>query len=547
MTDHRVGTTRPRTLASSHPAPPNHRLRVIALLAAYNEADIIGLVVRHLINQGVDVYFLDNGSTDGTVAEVEPFVGRGVIKIEHFGEVQTRSGDVQPFQWEAILRRKEKLANELQADWFIHHDADEFRESPWRDRTLVEAIEAVDRAGYNAIDFAVLNFWPTHDGFKPGDDVRESFVHFERGKQFDRLQVKCWKRSDGPVDIVSTGGHDASFPDRRVFPIRFLLRHYPIRSQKHGERKVFQERRARFDPAERARGWHVQYDDITDTHEFLRDAGELTRFDPDAVRLDLMLEHRTVETLRADVTARAIDQEVWVAERDSLQNTLSTLGAEAATVRGKLDAEWAEAAAQREAAEKLRVELSHVEAARSLAAATAQRVQAEVTEMRRALVDEREALARAEANAARLQGDRERELSELRQTLIDTQQAHAKVEADATRLHGDLEKQLTTLRQSFRQTQEQHARVAADATRLRTEFDAHRFATDEMAREHRSQMTALTTERAALQAQLNATDRQLQSATSELTGLRSSRSWRLTRPLRWIYDRLRQLGRLPPT
>ena len=40
---------------------------VVAIVAAYNEADIIGHVVGALIDQGVNVYFLDDGSTDDTV------------------------------------------------------------------------------------------------------------------------------------------------------------------------------------------------------------------------------------------------------------------------------------------------------------------------------------------------------------------------------------------------------------------------------------------------------------------------------------------------
>ena len=38
------------------------------------------------------------------------------------------------------------------------------------------------------------------------------------------------------------GGHDARFPGRRVFPYKFLLLHYPARSQEQGERKVFRDR-----------------------------------------------------------------------------------------------------------------------------------------------------------------------------------------------------------------------------------------------------------------------------------------------------------------
>ena len=57
------------------------------------------------------------------------------------------------------------LAATLEANWFLHHDADEFRESPWPDLDLLGALERVDALGYSAIDFRVLNFRPTHDDF----------------------------------------------------------------------------------------------------------------------------------------------------------------------------------------------------------------------------------------------------------------------------------------------------------------------------------------------------------------------------------------------
>ena len=82
--------------------------RVVALIAAFNEEDIVGQAVRALIEDGIDVYFLDNHSTDKTRAEVEPWLGRGVIAIETFpGEGR---GDASRFQWGEILKRKEALA-----------------------------------------------------------------------------------------------------------------------------------------------------------------------------------------------------------------------------------------------------------------------------------------------------------------------------------------------------------------------------------------------------------------------------------------------------
>lgn len=292
---------------------------MIAIIAAFNEADIIGQVVGDLIGQGVEVYLLDHGSTDGTAAAVEPYLGRGLRGIERLDREGEGASAPERFSLEAIMRRKEALAAELPASWFINHDADEFRESPWPGLTLAAAIRAVDVLDYNAIDFELLNFWPTHDRFKPGDDPREAFVFYEGGRAWDKVQIRCWKKTAAAVELASSGGHEARFPGRRVFPVRFILRHYPIRSQAHGERKIFRERRSRFAEGERARGWHVQYEGMREGESLLRDPAGLVRYDPDAVRLGLALEHRGVEELRAtlaELRATLTEREQALAERE---------------------------------------------------------------------------------------------------------------------------------------------------------------------------------------------------------------------------------------
>jgi hypothetical protein len=276
--------------------------RVVAIIAAYNEEDVIGQVVGDLIQQGVHVYLLDHGSTDNTVLRVEHHLGRGLLGVEPFPhEGPGIAGATAVFPWEDILRRKEVLAAELDADWFIHHDADELRESPWAHLSLRDAVRTVDRFGYNAIDFEPLYFWPTNDRFRSGDDLRQMFRHYAPAIPEAKVQIKCWKKTAQRVDLASSGGHDAMFPDRRVFPIRFVLRHYPVRSQAHGERKVFGERRPRFVAGEKTRGWHVQYDAVQPGESFLRDPGSLIPYDPEAVRLHLILRHRGVEALEREI------------------------------------------------------------------------------------------------------------------------------------------------------------------------------------------------------------------------------------------------------
>jgi hypothetical protein len=46
-------------------------MRVVAILAAYNEERFIAGCLEHLIEQGVDAYLIDNESTDRTVDATE--------------------------------------------------------------------------------------------------------------------------------------------------------------------------------------------------------------------------------------------------------------------------------------------------------------------------------------------------------------------------------------------------------------------------------------------------------------------------------------------
>jgi glycosyltransferase involved in cell wall biosynthesis len=257
---------------------PPESFRVVAIMAVYNESDIIVHSIRKMLAQGVEVYLIDNWSTDGTYEVVCKELSSELVGLERFPP----DGPSQSYDLYALLSRKSEIAKTLRADWFIHCDADEIRYSPWQDVPLREAVYRVDQEGYNAIDHTIVEFHPIDNGLRPGEDFEDYFRYFSFGEQeADFLQIKAWKNIGRQISLADSAGHEVIFDDRRTYPYKFLVKHYPIRSQKHGTRKVFHERRSRYIPSAVAKGWHVHYEAIPENHNFLIDVQKLIRFDVD--------------------------------------------------------------------------------------------------------------------------------------------------------------------------------------------------------------------------------------------------------------------------
>jgi exopolysaccharide biosynthesis predicted pyruvyltransferase EpsI len=249
--------------------------RVIAVISSYNEEDIIIPVINQLIQDGIEVYLIDNWSNDETYHRAKSLLGKGLIGIEKF----PNNGFSPTYDHNEILKRKEILCQELGADWYIHHDADEYRESPWEGICLRDAIYRVDQEGYNSINFTVLNFFPVNNNYPPGTSFIDFFKYFEFGKHAAySIQTQAWKKTSDRVNLHESGGHDVDFPLRKIFPYNFLLRHYPIRSQSHGERKVFRERKQRYNPIEKKNGWHNHYDIYDVGSNFIKSSKDLIEF-----------------------------------------------------------------------------------------------------------------------------------------------------------------------------------------------------------------------------------------------------------------------------
>jgi hypothetical protein len=223
-------------------------MNICALLAVRNEELYLERCLRHLIDQKITICLIDNGSTDSSLEIARTYLNRGVIRIEVFPYEGI-------YDWTGLLSLKEGLALEIDADWFIHHDADEIRYSNLGTvESLNASIARADQQGFNAINFEEFVFVPTADSLENcGRDYVDTMHYYYFFSPGPEHRINAWKRQPSRVDLVSSGGHQVRFEGRRLSPESLVLCHYPCLSPGHAEAKYGARAYA---PAELARGWH---------------------------------------------------------------------------------------------------------------------------------------------------------------------------------------------------------------------------------------------------------------------------------------------------
>jgi glycosyltransferase involved in cell wall biosynthesis len=250
-------------------------VRVLAIVHCYNERDIVAEVVEHLLAQEVDVQLVDNWSSDGSWELAQNLVAANPRRVtaKRFPD---QPSDI--YEWGKQLAYTAQAAADSHYDWIMHYDADELRESPWPGVSLAAALAFVDSQGYNAVDFTVIDFRPVRPDPQLNCPLQDRLPFFEFGRRPGHFaQIKAWKNQQGvAVELAASGGHRADFFGRRVFPLKFLNRHYPLRSQEQARQKVFRDRLLRFSAEERQqKGWHSQYDQYDKETAFVWEAHKL--------------------------------------------------------------------------------------------------------------------------------------------------------------------------------------------------------------------------------------------------------------------------------
>jgi hypothetical protein len=115
-------------------------MMLVMTMMVRDEADIVGAMVQHHLDQGVDMMIVtDNGSVDGTTEILEKFAAGGRVDLRH--------DPVHHKQQQATVTRMAREAyTTYHADWVLNADADEFWICDNESQTLAEAFAGIPAA-----------------------------------------------------------------------------------------------------------------------------------------------------------------------------------------------------------------------------------------------------------------------------------------------------------------------------------------------------------------------------------------------------------------
>jgi glycosyltransferase involved in cell wall biosynthesis len=220
-------------------------MKVAAVMVVRNERPYLGNCLRHLIDNGIDFYIVDNASTDETrdLLASEPF-RKSLIGVETYPFDGT-------FDWQGLVQARENAARRMDADWVLFVSADEMMHSYAPNERLCDAIARIDREGWDVIDFNEFVFLPAERDYTTdceGYPPLHHYYFFEKHKP----RLMRARRADLEISHLDAGGHVFS-GEFALAPETFALRHYIFRTQTHAFEK-YSNRVFRSD--ELARNWH---------------------------------------------------------------------------------------------------------------------------------------------------------------------------------------------------------------------------------------------------------------------------------------------------
>ena len=239
------------------------RSNICAIVCVRNESRYLEGLIAHLRDQGVDIAFIDNESTDGSREIIDSHLGTNVLTVRNLAYNGA-------FSMLDVLQAKAKVEKGLTHDWVMHVDADEILHPSTEGLRLTDVARHADVAGANVVNFEEFVFLPPAvQNLTYKNAHLDTKMYYYLAPKSQRL-MRLYRRAQG-LDNSSSGGHHLE-GNPIIYPQNQVLRHYIGLDQTHLSEKYIGRV---FGEAELEKGWHFNRVGLTD--KML----SLDRFDPE--------------------------------------------------------------------------------------------------------------------------------------------------------------------------------------------------------------------------------------------------------------------------
>jgi hypothetical protein len=225
-------------------------MSALAVMAIRNEAGYLQRSLTCLIEEGLDLVVIDNGSVDGSREIAEEFLGAGVLQIV---DVPWRGA----FDLAELLDVKQNVYHGSHHDWHLHVDADEWVRA--NDNVcLVDFLRGVD-SRYSVVNFRECVFVPPTGVDMWGQDYRMLATTYYVFEPRPRWRMLAWRARSVGSNVASGGHQFQDVPEGAIYPHDQTLRHYIGLSWSHA---IAKRANRTYRPENLSRGWHANRLDL---------------------------------------------------------------------------------------------------------------------------------------------------------------------------------------------------------------------------------------------------------------------------------------------
>jgi len=237
--------------------------KILWTFCTYNEIELLPYKIDYMAKNNIDTYIFDNMSTDGSWEW---------LRINNIPSSQFNSDGM--FNLVLNMNLVQNKIHELKPSWAILSGADIFY-THLSYKNLREAIESIDRDGYNAINsgFRAFNFRFTESSEEISEKIRDPRLVYKYYTE-DVVKDTCIAKYSPGLKI---SGDHFIVPGQKTYRNNNLIfLHYCFRHDaKQRKTEQYLRRKKAWDAGKTPVGWGRHYKKMVEGNNFVRDKNTL--------------------------------------------------------------------------------------------------------------------------------------------------------------------------------------------------------------------------------------------------------------------------------